>query len=307
MAQSAMEKLIAYSMEPERVEQSIAYLQEHLGRFLRKREKVLICFQDHKNGGLSWLMEQAVNRCGAIAIVWGPDRRWSTLLRQAFTSKASVFIGAPLIALGLTKLKKAAGIPLYIRKVVTSGYPCLDWMIDGIVEGFDCEMGGCFSLGVSSVVAGFACGKSWGVHLRDAEYGVDIVDDRGDPLPPGELGEIVLYPKAQPQLRCSLGEFARMETEPCPCGCQAVRLLDFAPGKTADPDLLRLGQELQSWTSILDCRLNKGECGLEVEMIVFPGEKLPKLPNAAKRVIRPWDPETDEPFWYIPQLKKTEK
>ena len=56
MAQSAMEKLIAYSMEPERVEQSIAYLQEHLGRFLRKREKVLICFQDHKNGGLSWLM-----------------------------------------------------------------------------------------------------------------------------------------------------------------------------------------------------------------------------------------------------------
>ena len=57
----------------------------------------------------------------------------------------------------------------------------------------------------------------------------------------------------------------------------------------------------------MDCRLNKGECGLEVEMIVFPGEKLPKLPNAAKRVIRPWDPETDEPFWYIPQLKKTEK
>ena len=306
MSHPALDELIAYSMEPERLKESIDYLAEHLGRFLKKREKVLICFQDHRSGGLSWLMEQAVARCDAIPVVWGPDRTWRALLRQAFTSKDSVFIGAPLIALGLTKLKKAASIPLYIRKVITAGYPCLDWMIDGIVEGFDCEMGGCFSVGMSSVIAGFACGKSWGVHLRDGEYGVDIVDGKGNLLPPGELGEMVLYPKERPELRCPLGEFARLETEQCPCGCTAVRLLDFAPGKTANPDLLALGQELQRWTSILDCRLNKGESGLEIEIIVFPGEKLPKLPSAAKLIIRPWDPETDAPFWYIPRVKNPE-
>ena len=26
------------------------------------------------------------------------------------------------------------------------GYPCLDWVIEGIVKGLDCEVGGCFSV-----------------------------------------------------------------------------------------------------------------------------------------------------------------
>ena len=67
-----------------------------------------------------------------------------------------------------------------------------------------------------------------------------------------------------------------------------------------------LGQQLQSWTSILDCRLNKGEYGLEIEIVTFPGEKLPKLPSAAKLVVRPWDSDTDEPFWYVPTLRIAE-
>ena len=81
--------------------------------------------------------------------------------------------------------------------------------------------------------------------------------------------------------------------------------MDMAPDKTEDPDLRDLGQYLQSWTSILDCRLNKGEYGLEIEIIVFPGEKLPKLPSAARLVVRAWNPEMDEPFPYEPALKNS--
>ena len=64
---------------------------------------------------------------------------------------------------------------------------------------------------------------------------------------------------------------------------------------------------LHSWTSILDCRLTRGEYGLEIEIVAFPGEKLPKLPSAAKLVIQPWNPEVDEPFLYAPTLKFAEK
>ena len=63
-------------------------------------------------------------------------------------------------------------------------------------------------------------------------------------------------------------------------------------------DVLNLYQELHSWTSILDCKVNKGSYGLELELVVFPGEKLPKLPTCAKLVIRPWDPDTDIPLDY---------
>lgn len=307
MEQNARDEILRRSRQPQALERSVDYLAEHLGRLLKPRERVLICFPRRSERDLTWLMEQAVIRCGAVPMVWGPDYRWKTLLRIAFITKCTAIIGAPIIVLGLTKLKKYYATPLYIRKVVTAGYPCLDWMIEGIQQGFDCKVGGCFSLGLEAVVAGFDCGHSLGVHLRDAEFGVDIVDREGNPLPAGQSGEIVLYPKDDPSLRCSLGETARLELAPCACGSPSPRLMDFSTGRTTDPDLLSLGQYLQSWTSILDCQLKKGPYGLEMELIAFPGEKLPALPTAAKRVLRSWDPAKDEPFWYIPKVDPPEK
>ncbi len=297
-------KLLAMAGTPQAQEESICYLAEHLGNFLRMHEHVLIVFQKHTPNSLSWLMEKAVLRCGGIPHVWAEDRRWKTLLRQAFTTRSTTIIGEPLLVLGLTKLKKAYQTPLYVRKVVTAGYPSLPWMIDGIVKGFDCEMGGCYTLGTSSVVAGFACGHSWGVHIREDVYGIDVVDETGRLLPEGEFGELVLYPKQDPALRCHTGENGRLVRKVCACGSKAPRVLDFAPGKTEqDEALLRLGQELQKWSSVLDCRLQRGESGLEIELVAIPGEKLPKLPTAAKLQIHNLDLETQEPFFYEPILR----
>lgn len=307
MAQPEYREMVAQSVSEEAWERTVQYLSDHLGAFLKKEDRVLICFPDHSDGGIGRLMEQAARRCGAVPVIWGPDHRWKSLLQQAFYSRAKVVIGPPLIVLGLTKLKRHNAIPLYIRHVVTAGYPCLDWMIDGIRDGLDCSTWGSFGIGTTGVVAGFSCGKSRGVHLREDEYGVDILGPDGDVLPDGEVGEMVLYPKRDPRLRYCLGENGRIETAPCKCGRTSPRLMDMCPGKTEAPDLAELGQHLQSWTSVLDCRLNKGEYGLELEMVVFAGEKLPKLPTAAKQVIRPWDPKHDEPFWYVPSVKNPEK
>lgn len=307
MDRSTYWKIEEMAREPEAQERTIEYLWEHLRHFLRKQERVLICFQEHKKGNISYLMEQAVIRCGAIPVIWGPDHKWKTLLQQAFFSKATAIIGPPLILLGLAKLKKQSGTPLYIRRCITAAYPCMDWMIDGIVRGFDCEMGGCISLGEGAVVAGFACGHSWGVHLREAEYGIDIVDHRGMPVEEGIIGEMVLYPKAAPELRYPVGDNARLLTRVCECGSKVPRLLEMQPAKDENQDLEEFRQYLQSWTSILDCRVQRGPNGLEIEIVCFAGEKLPKLPPAALRLVRSWNPNVDEPFWYCPTLKNAEK
>ena len=302
MHRQAFDKIVSLASERENQEKTLQYLTQHLAAFLTRGERVLICFHEHREGDLSWLMQQAVLRCGAVPVVWLPDRKWKTLLRQAFLNKASVIIGEPLLILGLTKLMKNYATPLYIRRVITAGYPCLQWMIDGIVKGFDCVVGGCYSLGITGVVAGFACGRSWGVHIREDVYGVDIQDRDGNPVPPGEMGEVVLYPKAAPELRLPTSEFARYVDQICVCGCAAPRLVDFGPGDEFEPDIIALGQELQSWTSILDCHVAREECGLVIDLVVFPGEKLPKLPSAARLNIRELDLETQTPFWYDPSL-----
>lgn len=300
MAWEKYQKLVQLCTEPAFREKTIEYLAEHLGKFLKPREHVMLAFREHTETNISGLLEQAVLRIDAIPVIWGPDHRWNTLLRQTFESHAIAVIGSPLILLGLMKLKKQYNTPLPIRRVVAVGYPCLDWIIDGIVKGLDCELGGCFSLNETGVVAGFACGHSWGVHLREDYFEAEIVDKQGRVLPAGELGQVVLIPKWESSVRVPLGDIGRIVEEKCECGSESNRLLDLQMGQNVDPDLYQLSQELLKWTSILDCRLAKSESGLEIEIVCFPGEQMPKLPTAAKLLIRPYSPKTDEPLWFFP-------
>lgn len=301
MDHPAYQKMYQLAREPEAIEATISYLADKL-HFLKEREKVLILFSGTECHRIGSLMGQAVLRRGAEPVFWMEDYRWKTLLRLAFSSRASTVIGPPLIVLGLSKLAKYHGTPLFIRNVVNAGYPCLNWMGEGIVRGLDCDIWGCFDPGSSAIISGFSCGKSRGVHLRDDLYGVDIVDIDGNSLAEGEIGEMVLYPKSDPSMRYPTADYARMDSSPCPCGCASPRLMDISIGrhKSKDKNLAALAEYLHSWTSILDCRLEKGIYGLEMELLTFPGEKLPKLPSCAKQIIRPWNPEIDEPFSMIP-------
>ena len=292
--------------QPSAQKKTVAYLAERMSGFIKKMDTVLICFPEQDNGSLGQLMEQAVLQCEAIPVVWGADHRWKSLLRLAFSSRASTIISTPLIALGLAKLRSFYSIPLFVRNIITSGYPCEEWMIEGIRRGFDCSTQGCLTMGITGVVVGFSCPKVLGIHLRDSEYRMEIVDKNGNTLPEGEDGEMVLSPVRAPELRYFMGENARLHTGVCVCGSTHPLLTDIHPGRTeADTDLFELGKVLQSWNSILDCRLLKGPCGLEMELVTLPGGRLPKLPTAAKQCVRTFNPETDEPFPYDPTQKIT--
>lgn len=303
MIQNTYREIAALSVQPQAWEDTLQYLSAHLRPIVREGDRVLLCFPVQTEGSLCALYEQAVLRCGGTPVLWGPDRKWKTMLQQAFFSRAAVLIGPPLVLLGLSKLKRQNGTPLSVRRVVTAGYPCLDWMIDGIIKHLDCYTWGSFGLGTTGAVAGFSCSKSRGVHLRSREYVVDILGNDGESVPHGTEGEMVLYAERHPELRFYLGEVGRIETAPCPCGCREPRLMDIRPGNRAEADMVDLREYLHSWTSVLDCQVKRGECGLELEMVVFPGEKLPVLPTVAKRTIRAFDPNQDEPFFYEPAAK----
>lgn len=303
MEHPEFEKLAALALAPEAREATIEYVKKSMG-FIRKGDSVLVCFAKDKPGSFGELMEQALLRLEAKPVMVETDWRWKTLLRLAFSNRVNTIVAPPLVVLGLFKLARQKGTPLYIRRVVTAGYPCLDWMAEGISRGLDCQTWGCFAPRGYSVVAGFSCGKSMGVHLRDDIYGISILDEQGQEVAEGTVGEMVLYKLDHPEIRFPVGDRARLDTTPCPCGCTSPRLMDVAHGSTVDPELAKVGKDLMSWTSILDCRLSRGEYGLEMEIVTFPGEKLPKLPGCAKRLIRAWNSDKDEPFFYVPGINK---
>ena len=281
---SGYKRMKALMDTPEAREKTVAYIADHLS-FLGNNERVLLCYPDRSEGSIGWMFEQAVRSKGGLPIWLDRDRRWKSLLRQAFSSRASVIIGEPLVILGLTKLAKHRYTPLYIRHAVTAGYPCLEWMRSAIVRGLDCNTWGCYD--PVGIVAGFSCPSSLGVHLRTDVFRFE--QDR-------ESGEVILIPKDHPDLKVHTGTKGELLADACLCGEEASRLMNIATDHTADPDLEQLRSMLHNWSSILDCKVERGQYGLELELVVFSGEKLPKLPSCAKQVIRGWDPETDVPF-----------
>lgn len=303
MNKRAFRQLTEMASQPEMLEQTTQYLANQLGRFLKRRDKVLICFPEEP-GTLGALIKEAALRCDAVPRFLGEDQRWLTLLKTAFVNKSDAIIGLPLTMLGLAKLAKHMGTPLYARNVLVTGYPIPDWMVRGIEKGLDCQVWGCFAPGISNIVAGFSCGKGEGFHLRSDHYAVKLVDGEGSVVPEGEMGRVVLSPLYRPDICIDTGDRGRLERKACPCGCPEPRVLDLETDLDFRPGVAEVGESLNRWSSILDVRVSDSGYGLELELVVFPGEKLPKLPNCAKLDLRPWNPETDVPFPHANVLSK---
>lgn len=300
-----LRKLEQAMCTPELIEQTIDYLAENLGKFLHAGDKFMICFTDCSPGSIGDLLSRAAKKIGVV-VYFPEDLRWKTMLKLAFRTRSVAISAPPFVVLGLTKLSRHTNTPLFFRNVVTVGYRCSNWIIEGIQRGLDCQVWGCYGPGSGPLVSGFTCNQEAVIHIRDDIMDVEIVDENGNVLADGESGYVVLTPKAMPKLRYHTAECAKMRRTPCACGCTAPLLMDMYSGVDVDPFLEKTGRDLMLWTSILDCRLHNGESGFEMELVTFPGEKLPLLPTCAKRVIRHWDPDQDIPYWFLPNWRKNE-
>ncbi|MCU0858146.1 MAG: AMP-binding protein, partial [Pontiellaceae bacterium] len=71
------------------------------------------------------------------------------------------------------------------------------------------------------------CTAKQGGHLPPDLALIEIVDESGRPLPPGQTGEVTVTPlqmEGIPLLRFRTGDISFLQTEPCPCGRHTPRL-----------------------------------------------------------------------------------
>ena len=288
------EKLLELETAPEAIEATVQYLARLMKPFLQTLEPVLICYPDDGPASLGGIFKEAVIRCEAAPVFWGPDYRWMELLRIAFDTHANTLIGHPQTVLGLMKLAKVTKTPLYIYDMIVGGDPFPRWMVDGLKSGFDCNVWGCYAVRSGPIVAGFSCAQDAGIHIREDVFVPRIVAE-----PNGEVSKWnrFLFASAKnSDILYDPEQVMRIHYQPCSCGCDEPRVVET---KSVRPDVLskyNLDELLLTWSSILDYRVEYGESGIALDLVVFPGEPLPKLPSCAKLVIRPWNPSEDIPF-----------
>ena len=78
------------------------------------------------------------------------------------------------------------------------------------------------------------CGQ---LHVN-TDFGImEIVDENGNPVPPGETGRVVctgLLNEAQPLIRYEIGDLAAWSSDPCPCGRNHLPVLKEIVGRLED-------------------------------------------------------------------------
>lgn len=103
-----------------------------------------------------------------------------------------------------------------------------------ISETFNCPVAN----GYGSRDAGFIAHQcpSGGMHITAEDIIVEIIDNDGKPLPPGQAGEIVVTHLATgdfPFIRYRTGDVATLDPKPCACG-RGLPVLKDIQGRTTD-------------------------------------------------------------------------
>ena len=280
---------------PEALARTRAYLCARVKNILRPNEKVLVCFPDGGPASLGGLIGDVLRECRCVPQFWGPDFRWKGLLRQAFVGSASAVFGPPLVVLGLMKMAKVTATPLNIYNAFLAGYPYVSWMTEGIKRGLDCRIWGCYWIGDGPVIAGFTCDKEAGMHIRSDIFEARISDSLGETMEDAQRGFLTLRHKGG--LTYDTQETAKIWHQPCSCGCDDPRIVETIFVGDNDPAKSALEERFLAWSSVLDFRVTRTECGTELELVVFPGGVLPKIESFARLTVRTWSPDTDVPFY----------
>jgi phenylacetate-CoA ligase len=86
-------------------------------------------------------------------------------------------------------------------------------------------------------ILGSHCDRHAGVHLFEDQAIVEVVDEQGRPVPPGQAGHKLLVTnlvaRVQPLIRYEVSDMVAVAVEPCPCG-RPFRLLRAIEGRNDD-------------------------------------------------------------------------
>jgi len=149
--------------------------------------------------------------------------------------KPTVIVGVPTFLLKLGQFIKSRGIDPHrtgISRLICIGEPVRDRALRflRVRESLEAVWGAkIYSTYASSeTITSFCeCTAQQGGHLHPNLAVVEIVNDRGEVLPSGELGEVVVTPLAiegMPLVRFKTGDMSFLLDAPCSCGRRSPRL-----------------------------------------------------------------------------------
>ncbi len=181
-------------------------------------------------GGLGFHMGAERLGCTVVPASSGMTERQVLLLRDL---GARALFATPSYALAIAEVAEKEGVKMADLPLEIGMFGAEPWS-EAMRAELDQRLGiRAFDMyGLSEILGpGVAveCQERAGLHGWEDAFYFEVIDsDTGEPLPMGEVGELVittLAKEAQPMLRYRTRDLTRLCDEPCPCGRSHLRIL----------------------------------------------------------------------------------
>lgn len=189
-------------------------------------------------GGLGF--HYGAERLGALTIPAGPgnSRRQVQLMQQFNTTAVHIIPSYALYLLATFASMEVDPRDLPLRLAFIGAEPHTEDMRRRIEEAYGLKAFNSYGLSeLNGPGVAFECPEQNGLHVWEDHFLLEVIDPRSlEPLPPGEVGEVVLTNlsrKGMPVLRYRTRDLAAVEPGPCPCG-RSHRRLSRIQGRTDD-------------------------------------------------------------------------
>ena len=160
--------------------------------------------------------------------------------------RPAVIQGYPSAVYLLARFIEKEGMPKFRPKaVIMASEQLYDYQREFIGQVFECDT---YSHYASWEVYAIAteCPEHSGYHIAAENIIIEIVDDRGEPVPAGQEGKILitnLHNYAMPFIRYDMGDVGVSSDKVCPCG-RGLPLLAALTGRTTDAIITRSGKSI---------------------------------------------------------------
>ncbi len=175
------------------------------------------------------MVDNSLFRIGCITIPTGVGNteQQVNILRSL---KVRAFCGTPSFLLNIAQKAEEMGFDLKKDLSLKVGFVAAEMLPESLRSDLEGRFGMTIRQGYGTAdigCLGYECMEKNGMHIPDDKI-VEIVDpETGNPLHPGEIGEIVAtsFNKTYPLIRFGTGDLSLLGDVPCPCGRTSPRLV----------------------------------------------------------------------------------
>lgn len=223
--------------EPKRVyftradqELTIDFFQHGMSTFTKSGDRVMILLPYERPGRVGDLLATALGRLNAVPVRYGPVHNPQDAIAVMDSEHCNVLVGAPTNVLTLARFWEDDK-QIHLSKpeqVLLSTDHVPQAIVAALEKIWGCTVYNHYGMTEMGLGGGVECPAREGYHVREADLYFEIIDPlTGQPLPEGEMGEVVfttLTRQGMPLIRYRTGDLSRFIPGQCPCGTVLLRM-----------------------------------------------------------------------------------